>query len=214
MKILGIITARKNSKRLKGKNVKILGSKPLIQYTFDIIKKVKFLNDVMITTDDEIALELAKKNSILAPWLRPSKYSKSSTSSFVTAKHAYTWYNKYKKKVDAIALFQPTSPFRKLKTVNDAFKEFKKYNGLRSVISVSYTKNKITLKNKKQKEINMFCPNGLIFISPIKELEKFKSFISERTIPLINYDKREALDIDYPKDWKQALKNLKNNEKK
>ena len=214
MKILGIITARKNSKRLKGKNVKILGSKPLIQYTFDIIKKVKFLNDVMITTDDEIALELAKKNSILAPWLRPSKYSKSSTSSFVTAKHAYTWYNKHKKKVDAIALFQPTSPFRKLKTVNDAFKEFKKYNGLRSVVSVSYTKNKITLKNKKQKEINMFCPNGLIFITPIKELEKFKSFISERTIPIINYDKREALDIDYPNDWKQALKNIKNNEKK
>lgn len=214
MKILGIITARKNSKRLKGKNVKILGSKPLIQYTFDIIKKVKFLNDVMITTDDEIALELAKKNSILAPWLRPSKYSKSSTSSFVTAKHAYTWYNKHKKKVDAIALFQPTSPFRKLKTVNDAFKEFKKYHGLRSVISVSYTKNKITLKNKKQKEINMFCPNGLIFITPIKELEKFKSFISERTIPIINYDKREALDIDYPNDWKQALKNIKNNEKK
>ena len=39
MKILGIITARKNSKRIKGKNVKMLGSKPLIQYTFDIVKK-------------------------------------------------------------------------------------------------------------------------------------------------------------------------------
>ena len=209
MKILGIITARKNSKRLKGKNVKTLGSKPLIQYTFDIIKKVKFLNDVMITTDDEIALKLAKKNSILAPWLRPSRYSRSSSSSFVTVKHAYTWYIKNKKKVDAIALFQPTSPFRKLKTVNDAFKIFKKYNGLRSVISVSYTKNKIILKNKKQKEINMFCPNGLIFINPIKELEKFKSFITIKTIPIINNDKREVLETDYPKDWNLALKNLK-----
>jgi len=214
MRILGIITARKNSKRLKGKNTKTLGLKPLIQYTFDIVKKVKFLNDIMITTDDETVLKLAKKNLILAPWLRPLKYSKSSSSSFETVKHAYSWYNKYKKKVDAIALFQPTSPFRKLKTVNDAFKIFKKYNGLYSVVSVSYKKNKIILKNKKQKEINMFCPNGLIFITPIKELERFKSFMSERTIPIINHDKEEALDIDYPKDWKLALKILKKNEKK
>ena len=39
MKILAVIPARKNSKRIKFKNKKKLGNKPLIEYTIDVAKK-------------------------------------------------------------------------------------------------------------------------------------------------------------------------------
>ena len=38
MKVLAIITARKGSKRLKNKNKKILGKKPLVNWTIDFAK--------------------------------------------------------------------------------------------------------------------------------------------------------------------------------
>lgn len=37
--ILGVITARGGSKGITGKNIKILGDKPLIAYTIDVAKK-------------------------------------------------------------------------------------------------------------------------------------------------------------------------------
>ena len=105
--------------------------------------------------------------------------------------HALKWYKNNIGRVDAVALFQPTSPFRKIKTVKEAFRLFKKYKGLNSIASVSYTQNKVLLKNKKGKFINMFCPNGLIFIISIKELKKYKSFLTINTIPLINNDAKK-----------------------
>ena len=213
MKILGIITARKNSRRIKNKNRKILGNKILAEYTFQFVKKLNFLSDVLVTTDDSIILEKAKKYSLLAPWLRPSKISKSTSTSYETVMHALKWYKNNIGSVDAVALFQPTSPFRKIKTIKEAFRLFKKYKGLNSIASVSYTQNKVLLKKNKRKFINMFCPNGLIFIISIKELKKYKSFLTINTIPLINNDVEETLDIDYPSDWSQAIKILKKHEK-
>ena len=43
MKILGIITARKNSRRIKNKNRKILGNKILAEYTFQFVKTKFFI---------------------------------------------------------------------------------------------------------------------------------------------------------------------------
>ena len=46
MKILAIIPARKNSKRIKFKNKKKLASKPLIEYSIDVAKKLNFLQHI------------------------------------------------------------------------------------------------------------------------------------------------------------------------
>ena len=43
MKILGIIPARGGSKGVPGKNIKLLGGNPLLQYTTDIALKSKYI---------------------------------------------------------------------------------------------------------------------------------------------------------------------------
>ena len=58
---LAIITARKNSKRLKKKNKRILGTKPLVSWTIDFAKKIKIFKHILMTTDDPEILQLAKK---------------------------------------------------------------------------------------------------------------------------------------------------------
>ena len=61
MKVLAIITARKGSKRLKNKNKKILGKKPLVNWTIDFAKKINLFKDIIMTTDDNQILEISKK---------------------------------------------------------------------------------------------------------------------------------------------------------
>ena len=43
------------------------------------------------------------------------------------------------------------------------------------------------------------------------ELKKYQSFLTDRTIPILNNDKRETIDINYLSDWKKAERKLKKN---
>ena len=64
-KVLALVLARKNSKRLKNKNIKILGNKPLINFTLDNLKKIKFLfEDVVVCSDSKIIERYTKKKKI------------------------------------------------------------------------------------------------------------------------------------------------------
>ena len=53
MKFLGIILARKGSKRIKNKNLKNLKNKPLVSWTIDFVKNLEDINDVILSTDSK-----------------------------------------------------------------------------------------------------------------------------------------------------------------
>ena len=157
MKILAVITARKNSKRLKNKNKKLLGNKPLVSWTIDFAKKIKIFKDILMTTDDEEIFNLSKEKKILAPWLRPKRIALDNTSSYYTVDHCLKWYENKVSSVDCICLLQPTSPFRSKKNLLEAIKIFKKTKN--SVISVMLKKIKKNDSKKKMKtnlEISLF----------------------------------------------------------
>ena len=52
MKILGLITARGGSKGVPKKNIRLLGRKPLIEYTIDSAKESQLLSEIVVSTDD------------------------------------------------------------------------------------------------------------------------------------------------------------------
>lgn len=209
MKLLAIITARKNSKRLKNKNKKILGHKPLISWTIDFAKRIKKFQDILITTDDEEILNIAKKKKILAPWLRPKKISLNNTSSYSTVAHALKWYENQISKVDCICLLQPTSPFRSKKNLFEAIKIFEQTKS--SVISVmlkKIRKNNIKKKEKIKFE-NTFIPSGSFFLISPKELKKYKNFINEKNNLYLINNFKENIDINTINDWKCATRHVR-----
>ena len=204
MNILAIITARKGSKRLKKKNIKILGKKPLINWTIDFAKNINLFDDILVTTDDVEILNIAKKKNIIAPWLRPKKLSTDKASSYSAVIHALRWYEKNKKRIDCICLLQPTSPFRSKKNLNDAFKIFKQTK--KSVISVMKKKVKNPLSKKKyeNKQFNIFMPSGSFFLISPKELKLFKNFINHNNYLYLINNPKENIDINDLSDWKLA----------
>ena len=62
MKILAIIPARKNSKRLKKKHHLEINGKSLIDHTFDLLKKSNLFINIIVSTDDQKILKNVKKN--------------------------------------------------------------------------------------------------------------------------------------------------------
>ena len=202
MKILAIIPARKNSRRIKFKNKKKLGHKTLIEYSIDVAKKIRYFNNILVTTDDEDIINICKKKNILAPWIRPKHLSGPNVSSYETVKHALQWYEKNFNKIDIVFLLQPTSPFRTKKNILDSIKLLKFLKYKNSIVSVTHN----TTKTKMNKISNVFELNGSIFIIKKKELYKYKSFVTKKSFPFIINNEKEALDVDYSNDWIKAKK--------
>ena len=180
--MLVIIPAKKNSRRLKSKNKKLLGGKPLISWTIDFAKKITKTENIIVSTNCNQIIKIANKEKCKVPFKRPNKLSKDNTSMFKVADHVICEFEKKtKKKVQFILLLQPTTPFRNLKVIKDAIKVFKK--NFKTIISVSklhVTNDKLfrnsnnsllKIKNEK-KRYEILIPNGSFYLISKKNLYK------------------------------------------
>lgn len=228
MKILALILARKNSKRLTKKNLRILGHKPLISWTIDLLKKIKHIDNILVSTDSKKIQKIALKSNVLCPKMRPKYLSGDKTTSEQSALYELRWYEKSYCKVDGLLLMQPTSPFRTIKNVNKGIKLFKR-NPKNYVIGVSKFKNeKINKKNvfllkdnllyliknknshfNKTSRRNLFYVNGYFYLVNKSLFLKTKSFKKKVFSPLIINSPKESLDIDTHKDLLFAKKYVK-----
>ena len=197
-KILALVLARKNSTRLKNKNIKDLAGKPLIVWTFDSLSKKrirKLFVDVLVSTDSEKIKDLSNKYNFICPWLRLKKLSNSSATSESSAIHALNWYEKKFSNVDGVFLFQPTSPFRSQKKIISAVNHFRKRN--KQVVSVC---------SKKTYKFNINDVNGSLYLTPSNLLKKFKNFTINDFIKIKMSKASENIDIDTIEDLKIARK--------
>ena len=221
MKILALILARGGSKRLPGKNIQILGGKPLIVWTIDVAKDIPEICDILVSTDDLAIASVCKEADALVPWLRPADLATDTASSVDAALHALEWYEAEKGMVDGILLLQPTSPFRKKETVRKGIDLFEK-NGRNPVLGISPTHAHPmwTLKmegdyvvpfieqkgfeTRFQDLLPAYVVNGSFYLITPFELRLNHSFIGVKTIPLLMESPQESLDIDTKWDFEVA----------
>ena len=119
--VLGIIPARKGSKGIPGKNMKMLGDKPLIQYTIESAVQSKYLTRIVMSSDCEQTIEFAKQwFNVEAPFVRPDHLSNDESPSIEVVRHAVDFYRECNTEFDYICLLQPTSPFRNAQLIDNA----------------------------------------------------------------------------------------------
>lgn len=70
MRILALISARGGSKRLPGKNIRLLGGKPLVIWSIDVVKNLTEICDILVSTDDPKIADVCKDVGATVPWLR------------------------------------------------------------------------------------------------------------------------------------------------
>jgi len=74
MKVLGIIPARAGSREVPKKNIRKLVGKPLIEYSISVAKKSKFIEKIVVSTDDQKIRRISESVGAEVPFLRPKKY--------------------------------------------------------------------------------------------------------------------------------------------
>ena len=208
MNNLIIIPARKNSIRLKNKNILKLKNLTLIEHTINFAKKVMLNSKILVSTDSQKIRSISLKNKVLCPWLRPSYLSKSHSSTEDVIRHALKWYERKHKKVDFIIIMQPTSPFRTKKSYYNCISLAKKYPKStvatfqkKKLISYSFSKSDVKIK-----KIDEVVPTGNLFIISSKKIKKIKKLYSGSIKSILIKNKKENIDIDNLKDFILAKK--------
>ena len=202
VRILGLIPARGGSKGVYKKNIRIVNGKPLIAYSIEIARGSKYIDMVAVSTDDrEIADVSRRYGAIVIP--RPKKFSRDKSPTIEVIFHVINWLEKRNEHFDVLVLIEPTSPLRKKNDIDDAIKLFiKKYDKADSLVSLGeihlenpYLAKKVEqgyvkplIKNNKsfsqrQQLPKVYFPYGVIYLSKIEALRKYRSFYQERTIP-------------------------------
>lgn len=228
-KIIAIIPARGGSKRLPGKNIKKLLGKPLIAWTIEVALKSKYLDRVVVSTEDKKIAEISRKYG--AEVIKRSKnLATDKTKTISVIFYLIRVLKKENYNPEIIVLLQPTSPLRGTKDINNAIELFLN-NDCQSVISVCKIKDppfwcfRVTkrmylkpffewkyFRMRKQDLPELYMPNGAIYISTLQNLFKHKSFYCKKSLPYIMSEER-SIDIDNKIDFQLAellLKNEKN----
>ena len=107
-----VILARKNSKGLKNKNIKLLNGTTLVEHSILYAKKSKLVSHIIVSTDDKKIHNIAVKHKCISVFPRPKKFSSDNSRSEPAIKHALENFIKKFGKIDIYAYLQVTEPFR------------------------------------------------------------------------------------------------------
>jgi CMP-N,N'-diacetyllegionaminic acid synthase len=213
-KCLAVIPARGGSRRLKRKNIKEFNGKPLIGWSIIEALKSKYIDRLVVSTEDEEIAEIAKSFGASVPYLRPSYLSQDDVGATEPILELLKNFNNY----DQIVLLQPTSPLRLYKDIDACIKISNQQKGYPCIavsevvhdIGVLVTKdikNKISLyKNKDNNKVLKI--NGAIYTSSAAILNKHKTFITNNAL---GYEMPidRSIDIDTIHEFRLAENYMK-----
>lgn len=127
-RMVALIPARAGSKRVPGKNTKLLAGKPLIAYTIEAAKASGVFSEISVWTDsDEVAHFARDAYRHVRPgchtiWMREPVSDGQADIEWV--RQALAKYAHRRDLPEAFAILRPTSPFRTAETIRRAFAKF------------------------------------------------------------------------------------------
>ena len=208
-KILAIIPARGGSKGIPRKNIRLLAGKPLIAYSIETALKSKYIDRVVVSTEDEEICEIARLYGVDVI-RRPVELSGDETPLDPVIHHAVTELEKKGDRYDIIITLQPTSPLLSVNSIDNAIQKMieEDYDTILSVVEdrhLYWIKEKDEFrplfKERKNRQflIPLYRESGGFLISR-REVVKRNNRIGKKTL-LFKVSPEEGIDIDSFFEW-------------
>ena len=206
--IIAMVPVRAGSTRVPNKNTRKFANTSLLELKLKVLKNVSGITQIIVSTDCDIAAEIAHKQSIKVQ--RRSKYY--AGSDVTNDQH---WLHIAKTTPgDIVFLAQVTSPLLRVSSIQKALNTFLNSGSNDSLNSVSVEKKflwkdmnpinyDINVTPKSQDLPNIVSLNFAITIIHKQAMIKRKNVIGYRP-SFFELDKVEALDIDDLVDFKIA----------
>jgi N-acylneuraminate cytidylyltransferase len=210
MKTIAIIPARGGSKRLPGKNTKLLGEIPLLAHSILYAKQHNFIHAVYVSTDDVVIKEIALQYGAIVID-RPQALSGDLEPTVSALKHVLESIDEI---IENVILLQATNPLRPQNLLQNAFAIFQEQQ-TNSLFTVSRSHHKLgkiinnrfipynyEVGQRSQDLEPLYYENGLLYISKSSvilnnEIITKEAFPLEVNHPFANVDIDTQEDFDY-----------------
>ena len=210
MKTIAIIPARGGSKRLPGKNTKLLGEIPLLAHSILYAKQHNFIHAVYVSTDDVVIKEIALLYGAIVID-RPQALSGDLEPTVSALKHVLESIDEI---IENVILLQATNPLRPQNLLQNAFAIFQEQQ-TNSLFTVSRSHHKLgkiinnrfipynyEVGQRSQDLEPLYYENGLLYISKSSvilnnEIITKEAFPLEVNHPFANVDIDTQEDFDY-----------------
>tara|TARA_B100000900_G_scaffold341981_1_gene305219 strand:+ start:3374 stop:4048 length:675 start_codon:yes stop_codon:yes gene_type:complete len=204
--ITAVVPVRKNSERVTSKNTRNFADTTLLDLKLNVLKEVNGIDNIIVNTDCEISLKIAKKHNV-DTHRRIDYYASSAVTNDAHWRHLAEVTD-----TDIFILAQTTSPLIRKSSFERSIKDY--FEGFNSVNSVSLEKKFLWKDNKplnyqidntpKSQDLpEIFSLNFGITIIDKKIMYETGNVVGDRP-KFIVLDNKESVDIDDMLDFEFA----------
>jgi len=212
MKTIAVIPARRGSKRLPQKNIRLLGGIPLILHSIEFAKENSdIIDEIFVSTDDDVIKKIAQEYGAKVID-RPQSISGDLEPTVSAIKHVL---QQIQEPIENVILLQPTNPLRPQNLLKESFQYFHQ-NELQSLFTVTRNHQKFgkieneiyvpfnyTVGQRSQDLEPLYYENGLLYITKAS-LILDNIIISETAFPFEVNHVYAGVDIDTIEDFEYA----------
>ena len=213
LKNIAIITARKGSKRIKNKNLKIFFNKPIIYYSIKILQRSKIFDAIFVTTNCDKTEKISKKFGIKHFIRRKDSLCKNEVGTISVVNYCLKKLSKQNIHPKFVCCHYPASPLTNFKNLIFAYKTLLKKQ-INFIFPSTHIKKKHQEKNKLVKIFHIQKKQGILNKKYLDAAQfwfaKTSTWKNSKTV----YDKNSFLipieekysDINTMVDWKRVMK--------
>ena len=162
-RVVVVMPARGGSKRLKHKNIFPVLDKPMLAWGVEACKQSKYIDDVFVSSEDEVILSVAKEVGAI-PLLRPAELAGDTVFKMHAVRQAVQMIqdDTTQPKPDIVVVLQPNSPEVKTEDIDGALLKLLQYKR-QEVFSVDKNLNQnaafrvLTIEAVFQKDLSTNC---------------------------------------------------------
>ena len=220
-RILGVVPARGGSKGLPNKNITLLLGKPLLAWTLEQARASRYLDRVIVSTDNQEIADTARRHGGDVPFMRPPALALDVTATIDVLLHAVAQLQRLGESYDYLALLEPTSPLRETSDIDECIERLVNHSAAKAIVSVALHEGTHPVFNveidapsgcirnpaggadfkffRRQDIPALYYFEGTIYISEMNTLLEKKTFYHELTLPYV-VPRWKAPEIDELQD--------------
>lgn len=206
-KILSVIPARGGSKGIPRKNIKLFLGKPLIYYSIKTALDAGVFDRVVVSTDDDEIAQISKSFGAFVV-KRPAELAQDVSSVEDAVLHVLDFLKQSENyEPDIVALLEPTSPLRSVKTIKECIEVYKNTDA-DSLITLEesyachgYLKEgkfkflEDNLPRRRQDRVPIYSEQGAIYLTEVPLLREKGKLLGDNLYGYV-LPNTEAMDVN------------------
>ena len=220
---VALIPARAGSKRVPGKNIRPLGSHPLLAYTIAAARESGVFDAVVVSTDSPAIAEIARHYGAEVPFLRPLELAGDLSPDIEWVRYTLDRLDERDHHFACFSLLRPTSPFRRADTIRRALARFRSAGEVDSLRAVELCRQHpgkmwvvdddrlrpllagepgaVPWHSRPYQDLpRVWVQNASLEIAWCRVVRQTGTIAGERILPFFT-EGYEGFDVNEPKDW-------------